>query len=972
MGANATERNSLNETEKEENTRKGAVTGDGTADSRIFYLLLSFLIPLLIHAAAFAALGITPFGQETLLYGDADAYTINPLVYMCRALQGEHDLWYSFSKGAGGNIAAMLPGILRPDILLFMAAGYDWLPLAFSLSIMLMTSLSGLTMAILLQDMQGRKWQNLIISTAYAMMGFLVVNNYNTGFVVGPMMLPLIILGIRKIRRGQSPLLYILAIAYSVATNYQMGFINCTISLLWFLATLYAENYQNKQSDRFQFFLRYALSSLAGGLLAAVVWLPALMSMVGGRASQSNLDDFVMTENFQFLTLGARLFTGAGSPSQLIDGLPAVFVGILPLALVVLYYMDQKADVRWKQAMSALLVIYLLSFYLKTFNSVLQGFTVANWFNFRYSYVFSFLLLVMAAEELNRLEQVTMEQLKKTFWIIAGFAAIVFFASYEFTNGRKAVIDLGLLLVCITAVVFRKKLPERAPRAALTMLLLFVTCLQMYLNYYFTQKQVLAVWNQKEADFQEGVLSRLPLVEAVKQADPGFWRMENENPRDTSGNDGFMFEYNSLGNSPFERYFVAQGMQKLGLNLRGGAMVYYGTEVPAALDSLLGVRYVISKEDLAEQKGYVCILNSEAGDVYVNPFALPVSMVSRGDLTDMELDGKDVFSNINAMWKAISGGTEDVLAEQKDFAISSHNATEETTYTSEEVSKLPDPEVAAADAEISAETTGIAGIQGKAEKSETMTGGRDGSDGNPGTDSTDGAVNATRVGPAVTEGALYAGMKSASEELERAKALQEAYDNYMEISFTATRDGAVYIYDSASVMEGSTAEDNALQYVGTYQKGDEVQAQIYPGYAVDKTILSATAKGLHICYADTEVLAKYCAAIMGHNTLLEKEDERNLKGYYTADAGERLFFTIPYDEGWELKVDGTEVKTEQAAGLFISAEVPAGTHDYTLHYTVPGLQTGVILSLIALAATVILCVICRNKRGKSAKTSAET
>ena len=71
-------------------------------------LLSSVLLPLMIQIAAFAALRITPFGDKSLVLGDADGYYINYLAYFSRVLSGNHGLLYSFSKGPGGSLSNLV------------------------------------------------------------------------------------------------------------------------------------------------------------------------------------------------------------------------------------------------------------------------------------------------------------------------------------------------------------------------------------------------------------------------------------------------------------------------------------------------------------------------------------------------------------------------------------------------------------------------------------------------------------------------------------------------------------------------------------------------------------------------------------------------------------------------------------------------------------------------------------------------
>ena len=71
-----------------------------------------------------------------------------------------------------------------------------------------------------------------------------------------------------------------------------------------------------------------------------------------------------------------------------------------------------------------------------------------------------------------------------------------------------------------------------------------------------------------------------------------------------------------------------------------------------------------------------------------------------------------------------------------------------------------------------------------------------------------------------------------------------------------------------------------------------------------------------------------------------------------------LFTTIPYDEGWVIKVNGEMVEPLQLLeGTFIGLNLPQGSYDIEFRYHVPGLKTGAIISIISLLLIVGLFVL---------------
>ncbi len=76
------------------------------------------------------------------------------------------------------------------------------------------------------------------------------------------------------------------------------------------------------------------------------------------------------------------------------------------------------------------------------------------------------------------------------------------------------------------------------------------------------------------------------------------------------------------------------------------------------------------------------------------------------------------------------------------------------------------------------------------------------------------------------------------------------------------------------------------------------------------------------------------------------------------EDGKVLFTSIPYDEGWEIKVNGVKTEPLQLLdGAFIGLDLPKGSYDIEFRYHVPGLKTGVIISLISLMLMIGLFII---------------
>ncbi len=863
----------------------------------ILLIVASFFLPALITIAALAALKVTPFGNNMLLFGDSYSYYTPWLSYLTSVLRGEHSMYYSFSDGIGGNIALIdNTQLFHPISIFYLLAGWDYMPQAFTVAVVFDTSLCGLTMFLCLSGILGKKEENIIFSTSYALMGYMVAYNYNPLFHMGVVFLPLMVLGLFILIEEKKPALYIISIAYTVLSGIQMGFILCMASLFFFAAYLFVKN-STLTGRRKEVIIRYITASVTGGFLGSVVWMPALFSCTD-RIKGTDVSDFLFVDNGPILQMAAKLFSGADSTKQLIDGYPVIFCGIFTVFLAILYFMNKEISKREKAAAAAILVIYVLSFYIRTFKSAFQGFSGNTWFNHRQSFVFSFVLIFIAAKEMRFIDSLDMKMIKKALIILVIAVLMIFSTNYEFITGGNAVADMLILALILACYVFYRFNPDRSDKKSLILIMLLCVSLQLYINYYSSEKNILDDWGLEASEFSNDIFLRQPLVYAIMTNDNSFYRMEIENQMTEGvGQDPFLFRYNGVGHATYSSYSVTDALQKLGINRRMQKINYYDSGVTAATDSLLGLKYIISNRDLEKEKNYKRLMTA-AGEycIFENPYALGLLVVSNEDIKDVSLDQeKNIFEVQNKIWKAMTGEDKDIFIKEDKYDIEVHNATESVFLKSEDVNGFMD------------------------EMQEYIN------------DEEDKEEVDKEKEPEVDEwgNRKYPGL------------------SYIEVNFPAARDGAVYIYDSAAVIEDYGTDEDALMYLGNYRKGETVSGRLYFNDPVNRPFLALTIDGLQIYYSDSEVLEEYSKKIRNRASSITRISDTLLTGTLNTGDSQLMLFTIPYDKAWKLSVDGIETDTFISADLFLSAMVPSGEHSFELQFKVPGLSAGIVLSILA-------------------------
>lgn len=135
--------------------------------------------------------------------------------------------------------------------------------------------------------------------------------------------------------------------------------------------------------------------------------------------------------------------------------------------------------------------------------------------------------------------------------------------------------------------------------------------------------------------------------------------------------------------------------------------------------------------------------------------------------------------------------------------------------------------------------------------------------------------------------------------------------------------------------------------LGKRNIGDKIKIEVIP----QKELYI---KNIYAYYEDEEVLKKHYEKISKEQVDIIKIDNREYKGNVQVnDDNQCVLFTIPYDEGWQIMVDGEKVKYEEALDALIMIRLPKGEHEIVLRYLPSKINVGIALSIIGILLFII-------------------
>nr|MBP3597989.1 YfhO family protein [Eubacterium sp.] len=109
-----------------------------------------------------------------------------------------------------------------------------------------------------------------------------------------------------------------------------------------------------------------------------------------------------------------------------------------------------------------------------------------------------------------------------------------------------------------------------------------------------------------------------------------------------------------------------------------------------------------------------------------------------------------------------------------------------------------------------------------------------------------------------------------------------------------------------------------------------------------------------------ETLGEQMNALTQESLQNVKVSGNTLVGELTVTADKILCLAVPYKDGYTLLVDGKETTIGEVNNIYVGAQIPVGEHDILLTYNTPGLAIGATLSLLGIIYIVILLAFWRK------------
>lgn len=634
----------------------------GWSEKRI--LAVTALLCAGMVCAVYVALGVWPFGPNTVVTGDLGGQYLNYFAHMRRSLLDGLSGWgYTFEKGLGGNLMGILAYYCAsPFHVLYFFFDPRYYTEIAALVLLCKVTAAGTAMAFFLERRFPQLRHRAILpALGYAFCAWAFVYSQNIMWHDVWLLLPLVCYGIWTLCRTGRPFVFAVSLALAIFSNFYIAYMACIFCVLYFFWELWAGGHELDRRTCVRRCVGFGFGALCGGGLPAFLLVPALLDVqqnkgMSGSFSITGETSFKASEFFY------RLMPGNFDWSNVEAGLPNVYCGTLVVVLVIVYFCARGISLREKLASAAVLGILFASLYSRDLMLLFHGLTPPVWFPYRNSFLFSFWLCFLAGRALVS-PCLNAWRLACAGGAGLGFLAVCFLVRHEWYTATLFVAGGALCAVGAVCVVCL-----RASRRAVRAGALVVCGVLCVLELTWNSADVLSRFEQyPRQDYLDFYDETSAAVEYTEHLDEGA-RMEKTFQR--SYNDPMLLGYHGVSHfgstqdSANTDWLSAMGFSDLNGYRSGGT---------AFGEALIGLKYLLAREGDSLQPHYV--FAGQAGEtslqLWQNPYALPVGFFADVQALEQTIpvceEGQDVFDVQNALFRALSG--EDALL-LEDLSVS--------------------------------------------------------------------------------------------------------------------------------------------------------------------------------------------------------------------------------------------------------------------------------------------------------------
>lgn len=860
---------------------------------------------MIILLVSYFIFGIYPFGDESVLVLDLNGQYVYYFENLRDAFWGNGSLVNSWSRNLTGETLGIFAYYLAsPFTLVVMLLPRSIMTTSLLIMQMLKVGTASVTFCYyLMKSKNTAPYTSLIFSILYSLMAYMIVQLMDPMWLDGLIYLPIICLGIERLIDKGGWLLFIIPLSLMFVANFYIGWMIAIFCCFYFLAYYFFVSEETVPFG-FKHMLLSGVKFAVGGIIAAAcaawVLLPLYYSLSLGKFEFST-PKYDFKTQFDFIDFFVNLLPNVYDTCRP-EGSPVVYCGVMTILLIPLYFLNSNIKLRQKIGFGLLALTVILSMYLSTIDLVWHGFQVPNWLPYRYSFTFSFVLLVMAAQAFERIEGISFKEIGGVFFLLAAY---VFYLDKHDTE-RLHIIAAVWFTVIMGAVyallLYAHKKFYRVKPIPIAIALFVILELGITTTYTMYQIDEDVVYS-KYSSYNRYITLGRNTVNKIYDMDSGLYRIEKNFHRTVNdamafGSYGLSHSSSTLNAAPI------QLLRNLGFSYGGHYTKYKGATY--VTDAIFGVKYVMEKgsaiveegeenPEIAVSKHYdkLVLANGDKKEimyVYENPNALPIAFMADEAIADVEFDTwENPFENQNELLSALLSDEEQEFFRQIEVDNILPENAKPSTYGSHDKY--------------------VPRIEGENSHVEFFI-------------------------TAPTEDMIYMYFPSNYER---------------KVNLWLNKDFLDYYYEGGNM---------TIHPLGRYSEGEEISLITTITEEKNEVLF----KENYFYYLDEELFESAVEELKQQPLEIESFKEDHIKGSVTAKEDGILFTTISWEPGWTIYVDGEKVEPVKLVDALIGIPLSEGTHTIEMKFFPKGMTLGIIVSLVGIITVIVIALYERKNR----------
>lgn len=636
--------------------------------SRNLFIILAFFVPFVLMVTAFGLMKVSPFGDQQILVVDLWHQYFPFLTDFQDKLKNGESLFWSWTQGAGVNYFALMSYYLASPLnFLSVFIPSEWLREFLMFSVSIKIACAGMFMAIFLRSVYKKNDFSLVIfGCCFSFCAFFMGYYWNTIWLDTVCITPLVALGIVKLLTENKFRLFTVTLTLSLLTNYYIGLFACIFVLLIFIA------YSIVKWQGFKVFFKKLMmtgvfSMIAIGMTTFFL-LPAYFGLQNTHATTSTFpntfainiggtNDLMGVINAMQKII-SNFLTFISPATKEADALPNIACGTVSIVLGILFLTSKKISLKEKIVDLCLVGFMLISCVIRQLDYIWHGFHFTNMIPYRFSYLVSFVVVVMAFRAFMLIEHSSM-------WDVIIAALITTLVILLGIGTQKDYVLYGTAIiafvVCVMLLLYTKRI---IPKNVLLIVLAVVIIGESGAAAYIGVKTTTVTTTY---DYPRGGQTTADLVKymnAIESDTPELWRAETTSTQTL--NDGSLNNYNgiSMFNSMAnERMTIfAENFGLMGW--KSGNRYTYAEGSPVT-NMFMNLKYIISRDgNYHNTYDLTPAYELYTEKLLLNQHYIPMGFMVNSDLSrwveDENEDQFNPFDKQNEFFKLATGLNEDV------------------------------------------------------------------------------------------------------------------------------------------------------------------------------------------------------------------------------------------------------------------------------------------------------------------------